>query len=172
MARLSRVVKGALETLDGVITGSAGTGKTLSAFTQTDGKVTATFSNISITKSQVSDFPTIPTVNDSTITIQKNGVTVNSFTTNAASAKTINIPMDKWYGTSATVSSGSVTFSGIDDSSGTNGYKPFAVVTSSSTNKNPTAELSSISGEGTSSMSLTYTTDADEGATVYLRIFS
>lgn len=35
--------------------------------------------------------PTIPTVNDSTITIQKNRVTVDSFTTNAATGKTINI---------------------------------------------------------------------------------
>ena len=33
----------------------------------------------------------IPTVNDSTITIQKNGTTVDSFTTNTVSAKTINI---------------------------------------------------------------------------------
>lgn len=36
--------------------------------------------------------PTIPTVNDSTISIQKGGTAVDSFTTNAASAKTINIP--------------------------------------------------------------------------------
>lgn len=42
--------------LDGVITGTAGAGKTLTAFTQENGKVTATFGNISITKSQVSDF--------------------------------------------------------------------------------------------------------------------
>lgn len=35
--------------------------------------------------------PTIPTVNNSTITIQKNSTTVDSFTTNAASGKTINI---------------------------------------------------------------------------------
>lgn len=35
--------------------------------------------------------PSIPTVNDSTITIQKNGVAVDSFTTNAATGKTINI---------------------------------------------------------------------------------
>lgn len=34
---------------------------------------------------------TIPTVNDSTITIQKNGTTVDSFTTNASSNKSINI---------------------------------------------------------------------------------
>lgn len=33
----------------------------------------------------------IPTVNNSTITIQKNGTTVDSFTTNASSGKTINI---------------------------------------------------------------------------------
>ena len=37
--------------------------------------------------------PTIPTVNNSTITIQKNGTTVDSFTTNASSAKNINIPI-------------------------------------------------------------------------------
>lgn len=37
--------------------------------------------------------PTIPTVNDSTIKIQKNGIDVSTFTTNAASNKTINITM-------------------------------------------------------------------------------
>ena len=36
--------------------------------------------------------PTIPTVNNSTISIQKGGTAVDSFTTNASSAKTINIP--------------------------------------------------------------------------------
>lgn len=39
------------------------------------------------------DKPIIPTVNDSIITIQKNGTTVDSFTTNASSAKSINIPI-------------------------------------------------------------------------------
>ena len=34
-----------------------GAGKTLSALSETDGKISATFQNISITKSQVSDFP-------------------------------------------------------------------------------------------------------------------
>lgn len=48
-------VKSAIDALDGTITGSAGTGNTLSAFSQTDGKVSATFSAISITKSQISD---------------------------------------------------------------------------------------------------------------------
>lgn len=35
--------------------------------------------------------PTIPTVNDATLTIQKNGSTVDTFTANASSNKTINI---------------------------------------------------------------------------------
>ena len=35
-----------------------GAGKTLATLTETDGKIAATFQNISITKSQVSDFPT------------------------------------------------------------------------------------------------------------------
>ena len=49
-------VTDAIGALDASLTGSAGAGKTLTAFSQTDGKVTATFGNISITKSQVSDF--------------------------------------------------------------------------------------------------------------------
>ena len=39
--------------------------------------------------------PTIPTVNNSTITIQKNGTNVDSFTTNESSAKTINLTLSK-----------------------------------------------------------------------------
>lgn len=56
-----KAVKSAIDALDGTVTGTAGSGKTLTAFSQTDGKVSATFGNISITKSQVSDFPAIPT---------------------------------------------------------------------------------------------------------------
>ena len=54
-------VTGAIAALDGSVTGSAGAGKTLTSFSQTDGVVTAEFGNISITKSQVSDFPTLGT---------------------------------------------------------------------------------------------------------------
>ena len=43
------------------------------------------------TKSEITDFPTIPTVNNAVITIQKNGTKVDSFTANQATAKTINI---------------------------------------------------------------------------------
>jgi len=55
-----KAVKSAIDALDGTVTGTAGSSKTLTAFSQTDGKVNATFGSISITKSQVSDFPTIP----------------------------------------------------------------------------------------------------------------
>ena len=43
------------------------------------------------TKSEITDFPTIPTVNNKTITIQKNGTKVDDFTLNQSSNKTINI---------------------------------------------------------------------------------
>lgn len=38
-----------------------------------------------------SDIPTFPTVNNATLTIQKNGTTVNTFTANASSNVTANI---------------------------------------------------------------------------------
>lgn len=44
--------------LDGVITGTAGAGKTLTALAQANGKISATFGDIAITASQVSDFTT------------------------------------------------------------------------------------------------------------------
>lgn len=86
-----KAVNSAIGALDGSITGSPGSGKTLTVFSQTDGKVTASFANISIGKSQVSDFPTIPTVYDATLTIQKNGTNVKTFTANASSNVTANI---------------------------------------------------------------------------------
>lgn len=43
----------------------------------------------------LSDKPTIPTVNNATLTIQKNGTSVGTFTANASSAKAINITMSK-----------------------------------------------------------------------------
>lgn len=120
---------------------------------------------------QILNKPTIPeAAKDGTLTIQQNGTTKGTFTANQSSDSSANIVTDVWHGSTATVSSGSVTFSGIDDSAGTNGYKLFINVTSSSTNKNPTSQISSISGEGTSSMSITFTTDADAGATAKLRI--
>ena len=43
------------------------------------------------TKSQITDFPTIPTVNNATLKIQKNGTDVKTFTANASSDVTCNI---------------------------------------------------------------------------------
>ena len=88
-----------------------------------------------------------------------NGLIPSTATTSNKLSTEADIP--SWIAT-ASVSSGSVTFSGIDDS-GNYGYEVFFNITSSSTNKNPSAQLSAISGEGTSNMSLTYTTDADNG---------
>lgn len=111
-------------------------------------------------------FPNV-TPEDGQLTIQQNGTNVQTFTANQSTNATANIVTDDWVAT-GTVSNGSVSFSGIDDS-GNYGYKPFAEVTASSTNKNPTAQVSTLSGTGTSSMSVTYTTDADNGTTVKLR---
>ena len=52
-------VTNAINALDGGTIGEGGTGKTITALSQTNGNVSATFSNISITKSQVSDLGTI-----------------------------------------------------------------------------------------------------------------
>lgn len=49
----------AIEALDGTVSGTPGAAKTLTAFSETDGKVSATFGDISIKKSQVSDLGTI-----------------------------------------------------------------------------------------------------------------
>lgn len=88
----SKSVYETIKTLDGDVTGTAGAGKTLTAFSQTDGKVTATFGNISITKSQISDFPTIPAAaKDGTFSVKTkvgsaSAVTAADFTANQSSA--------------------------------------------------------------------------------------
>ena len=107
-------------------------------------------------------------VHDATLTIKKNNTTIDTFTANASSNKDINIEADEW-SVAATVASGQVTFPNLDDTKGY-GYYPFFVITSGSTNIKPTATVSSMTGIGTSSRSITYDTDADNGATAYLRI--
>ena len=54
-------VASAIGALDGVVTGTAGAGKTLTALSQTDGVVSATFGDIAITTSQITNFPTLGT---------------------------------------------------------------------------------------------------------------
>ena len=79
-------------TLDEVADGST---RKLSNYVPTSRTVNskALSSNITLTLDDVSDGTTrkIPTVNDGTITIQKNSSAVGSFTTNQSAAKTINI---------------------------------------------------------------------------------
>lgn len=104
----------------------------------------------------------IPTVNDGTLTIQQNGVSKATHSANTSTNSTANIITGEFIKT-ASVSSGSVTFTGVDDTGGTKGYDVFFDITSGSTNKAPYAKLTSISGEGTSNCSLTYETDADNG---------
>lgn len=106
--------------------------------------------------------PTIPAAaNNGQLTIQKNGTNVQTFTADQSSNVTANIITDDWIAT-ASVSNGSVTFTGIDDT-GTYGYEVFFNVNNSSTEKNPYALFDSNSGEGTANMSVTYTTNADNG---------
>lgn len=150
-----KAVKQAIDALDK--SDSAVSGQYVSAVSEANGIITVSRASL----------PTIPTVNNGQLTIQQNGTNKATFTANQSGNATANIVTDDWVAT-GTVSSGSVSFSGIDDS-GNYGYKPFAEVTASSTNKNPTAQISTLSGTGTSSMSVTYTTDADNGTTVKLR---
>lgn len=63
----------AIGTLDGNITGTPGTGKTPVAFSQTDGIVTASFADISITSSQISDLSN-SYASDGTVAITGTGV--------------------------------------------------------------------------------------------------
>ena len=112
-------------------------------------------------------FPNV-TPEDGQLTIQKNGSTVQTFTANQATNVAANIVTDEWHGLTKTVSSGMFNFT-IDDSKGY-GYEVFVDITGSSVNKNPSYQISSISGSGTSSCDIYFTTDADEGATVKLRI--
>lgn len=154
-AQSGKAVKQAIDALDK--SDSAVSGQYVSAVSETDGIITVSRASL----------PTIPTVNNGQLTIQQNGTNKATFTANQNENATANIVTDDWVATS-TVSSGAVSFSGIDDS-GNYGYKPFAEVTASSTNKNPSAQISTLSGTGTSSMSVTYTTDADNGTTVKLR---
>lgn len=75
-------------------------------------KIDTTEYDIGVKYSNIENTPTIPTVNDSTITIQKNSTTVDSFTTNASSGKTINI-------TVPTKTSDLINDSGFTPSTGT-----------------------------------------------------
>lgn len=118
-----------------------------------------------IAYTNVTGTPTIPTVNSGSLGIQK-GNTINYFYANQNGNATV--VLDDWAATATVASDGTITFTGVNDTNN-DGYAVFVQVTSSSVNKAPYAKLTTLSGEGTSSMSLTYETDADSGATAKLR---
>ena len=76
-----------LTATNGTATSASGTITYVESLTGTN---TATSGDLTVTATRKT--VTIPTVNNSTISIQKGGTAVDSFTTNASSAKTINIP--------------------------------------------------------------------------------
>ena len=126
-AMSGKAVKSAIDALDGTITGTAGSGKTLTALSQTDGKVSATFGDISITKSQVSDFPTLATVatsgdyDDLSDKPQINGTTLSGNKT-FADLGLIDFfyPVGSYYETSDTAFDPNTTWGGtwVKDSAG------------------------------------------------------
>ena len=110
----------------------------------------------------LSNQPTIPAAaNNGQLTIQQNGTTKGTFTADQSGNTSINLQTTEEVAT-ASVTSGSVTFTGVDDTTN-GGYDVYFDITSSSTNKNPYAKLNTVSGEGTASMTLVYDTDADNG---------
>lgn len=81
-------VNKALGTLDVTGDSNIAAGKTIKSWTEADGKVSITTQNISITKSQVSDFPTI---GNGTLTLTK-GSQTTTFTANQTGNASMVIP--------------------------------------------------------------------------------
>lgn len=109
---------------------------------------------------------TIPSAaNNGQLTIQKNGTTVQTFTANQSTNATANIATDEWFATSAQIQSdNTVTFTGVDDT-GNNGYDLYC------NNKLIGVTALSVTGNGTSSATLVYTTSGGaQGDVCYLRI--
>lgn len=84
------------------------------------------------------------------------------------SGKADKTELDGWT-SPQTESSGQVTFTGLDDTQGW-GYYPWFYVDGATTNKNPSATINTITGAGTSNMTVVYDVVCDAGSTVYLRI--
>ena len=117
------------------------------------------------TVSDITDFPVVDQIYDGASANAQSGVAVAS----AISSKADSSAIDEFLSTTTTVSNGTFSFT-VDDTHGY-GYKPYVVIDSShNTNLKPHAELTSASGFGTSSLVLTYKTNADEGATVKMRV--
>ena len=107
----------------------------------------------------------MPTVYDGTLTIQQNGTSKATFSANTSASATANIITDSWFGTSAQIQSdNTVTFTGVDDTDN-NGYDLYC------NNKLIGITALSVTGNGTSSATLVYTTSGGaQGDVCYLRI--
>lgn len=113
--------------------------------------------------------PTIPVITNTYSSSSNDGMS-GVAVASAISGKADSSDLDSYIATT-TVTNSAISFTGIDDTvnSGNCGYDVYIVVTSTSSNVAPYAKLTTISGDKTSSMSLTYETDADNGATAKLR---
>ena len=107
----------------------------------------------------------LPTVYDGTLTIQQNGTSKATFSANTSASATANIITDSWFGTSAQIQNdNTVTFTGVDDTDN-NGYDLYC------NNKLIGVTALSVTGNGTSSATLVYTTSGGaQGDVCYLRI--
>ena len=154
-------VSSAIGALDATITGAAAN-KTLATLTETDGVISATYQDISITKSQVSDFPSIPSAaNDGTLTIQQNGTTKGTFTADQVTNSSVDIVTDEWTAPYTTLDGTTAVFSGLNDAYGYDLYCEDKLIGISAIAK---------TGSGTST-TLTYTvTGASIGDVFKLRI--
>ena len=74
--------------------------------------------NASSGVAEILNKPTIPVVNNGTLTIQKNGTTVETFTANSNTDKTANIITDTWTSASTADSNMNVVFDNLDNSYG------------------------------------------------------
>ena len=116
----STSISDAIGLLDGSITGTAGTGKTLTALSQTDGVVSATFGDISITKSQVSDLGTIGAAAAYGVTDNSTATAVTGDDTNLITGRTLyNAGYTKNTGTVTGVTAGAGLTGGTISTSGT-----------------------------------------------------
>jgi hypothetical protein len=121
-------------------------------------------SSFSGSYNDLSNKPTIPTVNNGQLTIQQNGANKATFTANQSGNATANIITDTWTETKTVSSSGTVSFSGLNDSYG---YKIYYTLPSGDSAY--TFSKVTKSGSGTS-VTLTFTTDAPSGTVCKLRI--
>lgn len=113
----------------------------------------------------LSNKPTIPTVNNGKLTIQQNGTNKATFAANQSGNATANIITDSWTETKTVSSNGTVSFSGLNDSYGYS--RPYYDLPSGDSAY--TYSKVTKSGSGTS-VTLTYTTDAPIGTVCKLRI--